>query len=94
RMDVLLERIKRRGRPFEENFDEDYLRALSEAYQHYFSHYEGQSPLLDLDTSDLNYVDSDDVLEDLYARICNLASDVPVENSNLARNRLHASRQA
>ena len=79
RMDVLLARIRRRGRPFEEDFDEDYLRSLSEAYQHYFSHYDGPSPLLNLDTSDLNYVDSDDVLEELYSKICDLAATCQVE---------------
>ena len=73
RIDVLLERIQRRGRPFEEDFDPEYLTGLSEAYQHYFAHYDGPSPLLDLDTSEINYVDSDAVLDDLYNRIISVA---------------------
>ena len=73
RIDVLLDRIQRRGRPFEEDFDPEYLTGLSEAYQHYFAHYDGPSPLLDLDTSEINYVDSDAVLDDLYERIIAVA---------------------
>lgn len=85
RLDVLLERIKKRARSFEENFDEEYLMALSEAYTHYFSHYDDSVPLLALDTSEINYVDNDDMFEAIYQQIIELAeqnqtvpdSDIP-----------------
>jgi deoxyadenosine/deoxycytidine kinase len=38
--DVLLERIKRRGRDFERDISREYLETLSEAYNHYFFHYD------------------------------------------------------
>ena len=52
---VLLDRIKRRGRDFEKNMDEEYIHSLNNAYNHYFVHYDS-SPLLILDTSDLDFV--------------------------------------
>lgn len=53
---VLLERIQRRGREFERDFDADYLTDLARAYQDYFAHYDA-TPLLRLDNSELNYAD-------------------------------------
>jgi deoxyguanosine kinase len=53
---VLLERIQRRGREFERDFDADYLTDLARAYQDYFAHYD-ETPLLRLDNSELNYAD-------------------------------------
>jgi deoxyguanosine kinase len=53
-MEVILERIKRRGRSFEKNIDVAYLRSLTEAYQQFFAHYT-ETPLLVVDTSDLNF---------------------------------------
>ena len=73
RTDVLLERIAMRARPFEEDFDRDYLVGLSEAYSHYFAHYELSVPLLAIDTSEINYVDSDEAFESIYQQIIALA---------------------
>ncbi|MBN2497820.1 MAG: deoxynucleoside kinase [Deltaproteobacteria bacterium] len=64
RLDVLLDRIKRRGRPFEKNFDSSYLKRLCSAYNDYFFHYADTS-LLVVDTSDIDVVHSDDDMEDL-----------------------------
>ncbi len=71
---VLLERIRRRGREFERDFDADYLTDLARAYQDYFAHYD-ETPLLRLDNSELNYADDtpesrgvvDRILEQLVA---------------------------
>ena len=70
--DVLLSRIAQRGRPFEEDFDRDYLLGLSEAYTHFFSHYT-KVPVLDLDTSEIDYANQDDPLERIYAEIVRLS---------------------
>jgi deoxyadenosine/deoxycytidine kinase len=53
---VLLERIKRRGRAFERDFDAEYLSGLCRSYQLFFAHYSA-TPLLELDNSSLNYAD-------------------------------------
>jgi deoxyadenosine/deoxycytidine kinase len=68
RQEVLLDRIKRRGREYESNFDTGYLKALSAAYNDYFFHY-SDSPLLVVDCSDIDLVNSDDDFVDLCRNI-------------------------
>jgi deoxyguanosine kinase len=68
RLDTLLDRIKRRGRNFEKNFDADYLKGLCEGYNDYFFHY-ADTPLLVVDTSDINVVDSEEDFLDLTRSI-------------------------
>ncbi len=50
---VLLERIKKRGRPFERAIDPAYLEALSQAYERHFARY--PHPLLVLEADQLDY---------------------------------------
>jgi deoxyadenosine/deoxycytidine kinase len=57
RHEVLLGRIRRRGRAIERNLDPEYLEALSKAYNDFFFHYE-EAPLLVVNTSDLDLVGS------------------------------------
>jgi deoxyguanosine kinase len=53
-MDVILERIARRGRSFEKDIDRGYLESLVDAYSRFFTDYD-QAPVLMIDTSDLNF---------------------------------------
>lgn len=64
--EVLLERIKERGRSFERNMDLDYIRALNEAYNYYFFHY-SKSPLLVVNTDRIDFVHNQKDLADLLA---------------------------
>jgi deoxyadenosine/deoxycytidine kinase len=57
RQDVLLARIRRRGRDFERRLDPDYLAALSQAYNDFFFHYD-EAPLLVVNTSDIDLAGS------------------------------------
>ena len=66
--DVLLERIARRGRPFEKDMDREYIRQLNEAYNHFFFHYT-EAPLLVVNTSGIDFVNNPDDFEDLLRRI-------------------------
>ena len=68
RIEILLERIKRRGRAFEKNFDPDYLKRLASTYNDYFFHY-SDTPLLVVDTSDINVADSEGDFQDLVQSI-------------------------
>ncbi len=68
RIEMLLERIKRRGRTFEKNFDAEYLKRLASTYNDYFFHY-SDTPLLVVDTSDINVVDSEEDFQDLVRSI-------------------------
>ncbi|MFN3202462.1 MAG: deoxynucleoside kinase [Bradymonadia bacterium] len=72
-IDVLLGRIKKRGREFEADFDAGYLTELSAMYQHHFAHYD-RSPLLSLDTADLDYVASDEPVDFILDKVRRLAA--------------------
>jgi deoxyadenosine/deoxycytidine kinase len=67
-LDTLLRRIERRGRSFEKDMDPEYLRALSEAYNHFFFHYE-EAPLLVVNTDAIDFVENPEDLDDLVRRI-------------------------
>jgi deoxyguanosine kinase len=64
RLDVLLHRIKKRAREFERKFDATYLEQLCHAYNDFFFHY-ADTPLLVINTSDIDFVNNEADLEDL-----------------------------
>lgn len=68
RLDVLLGRIAKRGRPFEADFDPQYLADLGEAYQGFFAHYD-RAPVFDLDTTEIDYVHDESAFEAVYTSI-------------------------
>jgi deoxyguanosine kinase len=63
RTDVLLGRIRRRGRDFERSIDAPWLEALARAYNEFFFHYD-ETPLLVVNASD---IDLESNLEDVEA---------------------------
>jgi deoxyadenosine/deoxycytidine kinase len=65
---VLLSRISRRGREYERTIDPDYLERLSEAYSYYFFHYR-ETPLLVVNTDDIDFVNNAADLEALIDQI-------------------------
>ncbi len=67
-LDVLLERIKKRGRSYEEDMDPDYIERLSRLYNTYFSHYD-ETPLIEVDTSDVDFSQDDQAVDDLMNQI-------------------------
>ena len=67
-VDMLVERIKRRSREYEKEITREYLADLNEAYNHYFFHYT-ESPLLVIQTTDIDFVKSRTDLEDLIKQI-------------------------
>jgi deoxyguanosine kinase len=68
RLDVLLARIKKRGREFERRFDADYLAELSRTYNDFFHRYE-DTPCLIINTSDIDFVDSEEDFDELIRAI-------------------------
>lgn len=68
RLDVLLHRIKKRAREFERKFDAGYLEELVHAYNDFFAHYT-DTPLLVVNTSDIDFVNSEADREGLMAAI-------------------------
>jgi deoxyguanosine kinase len=68
RTEVLLTRIKRRGRDYERGLDPAYVQALATAYGDFFFHYD-DTPLLVVNASDIDLVSSPDDVEALAAVI-------------------------
>jgi len=66
--EILLERITRRGRPYEKDMEREYLRQLNEAYNHFFFHYV-EAPLLVVNTNGIDFVNNPDDFADLEKRI-------------------------
>jgi deoxyadenosine/deoxycytidine kinase len=67
-VEVLLRRIYARGVEYERRIDEDYLRRVAEAYVEFFYHY-SESPLLIVNTAELNLVEGGRDYELLLERI-------------------------
>jgi deoxyadenosine/deoxycytidine kinase len=57
-VDVLLERVRRRGIGYERAIDEGYLAAIADAYTRFFYHYDA-APLLIVNAGEANFVDSE-----------------------------------
>jgi deoxyadenosine/deoxycytidine kinase len=73
--DILVRRLRDRSKedPDRETFDPDpeYIRELNEAYQHFFFHYSA-TPLLVVETSQLDLQASDEAVDDLIRQIRSL----------------------
>ena len=69
--DVLLRRLRDRARDLDRDTidpDPGYLKELNEAYQHFFFHYTS-TPLLVVETSQLDLAGSDEALDELIKQI-------------------------
>jgi deoxyadenosine/deoxycytidine kinase len=64
----LLERVRKRDRDYERSIDPEYLERLSEAYSYYFFHYR-ETPLLVVNTEDIDFVENPADLEALIDQI-------------------------
>jgi len=67
-LDRLTENIKTRGRKYERNLTRAYLAELSEAYNNFFFKY-NNTPLLIVNTSEIDFVNKEGDFEELYAQI-------------------------
>jgi deoxyadenosine/deoxycytidine kinase len=66
--EVLLRRIRARGRPEDEAVSEEYLKEICRAYNHYFFHYT-RTPLLVINTAELDLAQRADQVDDLLKQI-------------------------
>jgi len=64
----LMERITLRGRDFEKNMSPDYIDALNQVYNEYFFRYQ-ESPLLIINTNDIDFVHNEEDLEEVIRHI-------------------------
>jgi len=65
---VLVERVRRRGAGYERAISEEYLGLLTEGYARFFYHYAG-SPVLIVNSENLNFVERDADFELLVSRM-------------------------
>lgn len=89
RPDVLKERIQRRNRPYERGINDDYLDALIQGYNKFFFHYTA-SPLLVVNTSSIDFVESASDFNQLLEKIKKTTSGVhhfiPLGSANMDRD--------
>jgi deoxyadenosine/deoxycytidine kinase len=67
-IDTLKTRIKTRGRGFEKGIAGEYLDEVNKSFNNYFFHY-SQSPLLIVNTNEIDFVERRGDLEDLIKKI-------------------------
>ena len=65
---VLIQRVRRRASDFERGIGEEYLALLAEGYARFFYHYAG-SPVLIVNSENLNFVERDADFELLVSRM-------------------------
>ena len=73
--DVLMERIRKRNREVEANLAEKYIAEVNRSYNHYFFHYDA-TPLLVVNTSEIDFVNREEDLEDLIEQIRDMEKGV------------------
>lgn len=67
-VDVLLDRIRRRGIDYERDIERDYLETLNRAYTEFF-HYYDAAPLLVVNAAEIDFAGNDAHFEALLARL-------------------------
>ena len=68
RADVLLERLRKRDRDYERRISPEYVKRIAEAYRDFFFYYD-ETPLLVVNSSDVDFVAHSDELDDLIREI-------------------------
>jgi deoxyguanosine kinase len=66
--EILRKRVSKRGDPSEKQISTEYVEAVSQAYEHFFFRYSG-SNLLVVDTSEIDFVERNEDLQELLRRL-------------------------
>jgi deoxyadenosine/deoxycytidine kinase len=67
-VEVLLERVRRRGKDYERYIDRAYLQSIVEGYTRFFYHYTA-APLLIVNAAEVNFVDSEPDFQNLIEHL-------------------------
>jgi deoxyguanosine kinase len=70
-VDVLLERIRKRGRSYEQHIDPAYLERITESYADFFNSYT-DAPLLIVNAAEIDFIANSRAYQALLTRICNM----------------------
>ena len=68
--EVLLERVSKRGREYESFMDPDYLDSVNKAFNNFFFYY-SDTPLLVINTNEIDFVEKKCDLEELINKVNN-----------------------
>ena len=68
--ELLITNIKKRNKKYEKHMSFEYIKRLNEAYNDFFFRYT-ESPLLVINTSEIDFVQNDDDLNDLLKQVLN-----------------------
>ncbi len=79
RADVLLERIRTRGRDWERPLEAGWLESVIQAYNAYFFHWK-KSPILVINTSEIDFVERESHLETVLSAIRKMRKGVQYLN--------------
>jgi len=79
-VDRLMTNIRQRGREMERNMSQEYIRELNEAYNYFFFRYK-TTPLLIVNSTQIDFVNNHEEYEDLVREILRTAR-APVEYYN------------
>ena len=92
-----MKRIKKKTRPIEKAVTPEYLAQLIEAYNYYFYHYD-ETPLLVVDTNEIDFVNRPADFDDLVAQIQKAQKGVqyyvPAGSRSSAARRCHPAESA
>ena len=66
--DVLMQRIRKRSRAVERDISRDYIELVNEAYTYFFYHY-SRTPLLVINTDDIDFVNQPKDLDQLVRQV-------------------------
>ncbi len=75
RDEILMERIRKREREYEKEISDTYVSELNRAYNYFFFHY-NRTPLLVIDTSNIDFVKSQEDLEEILRQISSMQKGV------------------
>ena len=75
KLEVIMKRIKRRNRPYEKRIGRDYIENVAEAYRRFFYGY-SDTPLLVVNSSDIDFVENGGDLADLVREIGTMGQGV------------------
>ena len=82
----LMENIKKRGRDYEANMDWNYIDSLNQIYNEFFFRYDN-SPLLIINTNDIDFVNDKSDLNEIMEIIRNPINGTKYYNPNKTVNR-------
>jgi len=72
-VDVLLRRVAKRGRKYEQPLTADYLERLNEAYTRFFYNYNA-SPLLIVNAAEIDFAENDEDYQLILEYVCQIKS--------------------